>query len=297
MAWPTGRVAVESLFSLPDVAVHLVALACERPDRLGRSLSQWDCQELARQLVAEGVVESISAETVRRILSNHRLKPWRVHYWMTPKTPRDEEFRRRVADITELYTRPLGDDEVVLCVDEKTSLQPRQRLHPTRPAQPGWPNLVEHEYRRCGALNLFAAFDTRSGRVYGRTFGRKRQVEFIGFLEHLDAQVPSTIETIHVVCDNISTHHGKQVRQWMSHHPRFQFHFTPVGCSWLNQVEQWFSILQRKRFRIADFDSKEHLAQQVDQFIREWDAIAHPFNWSTKSVVKVMAAAPVQQAA
>ena len=279
----------ENLFFSPDVAVHLVKLACERPDLQGRSLSQWDCQALASQLVAGGVVESISAETVRRVLTSHKLKPWRVHAWMSPKAPRDAEFYRRVLDITHLYTRPLAEDEVVLCADEKTSLQPRPRLHPTRPALPGCPNLVEHEYKRAGALNLLAAFDTRSGKVYGRTYPRKRQREFIDSLEHIDADIPATIKTIHVICDNVPMHHGKEVQRWLVEHPRFQFHFTPVYCSWLNQVEQWFSILQQKRFRVVDFESKEHLQEKLRQFINEWNASAHPFNWTTKSVAKLMA--------
>jgi transposase len=280
------------------VAVHLTKLACERPDLVGRSLSQWDCPELARQLIASGVVESISASTVGRILASHKLKPWRHHMWLSPKAPRDTEFYARVREIIDLYTRPLEPHEVVLCVDEKTSLQPRPRLHATRPAQHGSrPNLVEHEYRRAGALQLFAAFDTRTGHVYGRTFDRKRQREFIAFLEHLNAEVPAAVTTIHLVLDNVSTHHGKQVQTWLAEHGRFRLHFTPVHCSWMNQVEQWFSILQRKRFRIADFQNKADLAAKVDQFITEWNTQAHPFNWSTKSVTKVMADAPMALAA
>ena len=112
----------------------------------------------------EGVVESISADTVGRILNNHRLKPWRHHLWLSPKVPRDAAFAAQVREICDLYTRVLAAHEVVLCVDEKTSLQPRTRKAPTRPALPGQPVRVEHEYERKGALNLFAAFDTRTGR-------------------------------------------------------------------------------------------------------------------------------------
>ena len=276
-------------FFLPEVAIRLVKIACERPDRIGRSLSQWDCQELARQLVEEGIVESISSETVRRILTNHQLKPWQHHMWLTPKQPRDEEFYRRVQNLIALYTRPLPPHEVVICVDEKTSLQPRPRLHPTRPAIPGKPNLVEHEYKRDGALHLFAAFDTHSGQLYGQCHKRKRQVEFIAFLEYLNFTISDNIITIHVVSDNVSVHHGKKVQKWLAEHPRFQMHFTPVHCSWMNQVEQWFSILQRKRFSITDFHSIQHLQERIERFIDEWNQKAHPFNWTTKSVAKIMA--------
>jgi hypothetical protein len=220
----------------------VVRLACERPDMLGRSLSQWDCHELARQLIAEGIVEDISASTVRRILAVHQLKPWRHHLWLHPKQPRDATFYATIMELIDLYTRPLRDDEMVLSVDEKTSLQPRPRLAPTLPAQPqNIPNRHEHEYKRAGALNLFAAFDTRSGQVYGHCYERKRQQECIAFLEALDQEIAAHIRTIHLVCDNVSTHHGKEVTRWFAKHPRFVVHFTPVHCSWMNQVEQWLS--------------------------------------------------------
>jgi hypothetical protein len=271
------------------VALHLVKMARERPEEHGRSLSSWDCQGLAAQLVAEAIVPSISVETVRRILEDHHLKPGRYHLWLSPKVPRDEAFAAAVAEICDLYTRPLAADEMALCVDEKTSLQPRPRKSPTLAAKPKRPARVEHEYGRAGALNLFAAFDTRTGRVYGRTAERKRQVEFIALLEQLDREIPAAITTVHVVLDNLVMHKGKQVRAWLAKHPRFVFHHPPVHCSWMNQAEQWFSILQRKRLRIADFADKAALAERLAAFIDEWNRVAHPFNWSTKSVAKIMA--------
>jgi len=264
-------------------------MACERPDKLGRSLSQWDCRELADQLVREGVVPSISADTVRRILENHQLKPWRHHLWLSPTVPRDADFAARVQQLSDLYTRELGPHEVVLCVDEKTNLQPRPRKAPTKAAAPGQPVRVEHEYGRCGALNLFAAFDTRTGKVYGMTADRKRQEEFIAFLEQLNREFGSAITAIHVVLDNLRMHKGKKVQAWLAKHPRFVFHHPPVHCSWMNQVEQWFSILQRKRLAIVDFASKAELAEKLQQFITQWNEQAHPVNWTKQSVAKVMA--------
>lgn len=269
--------------------MHLVKIACERPDKLGRSLSQWDCQELARQLSRDGVVARISADTVRRILENHQLKPWRHHLWLSPKVPRDAAFAATVQEICDLYTRQLAAHEMVLCVDEKTSLQPRTRKSATLPAQPGMPVRVEHEYARKGALNLFAAFDTRTGKVYGRTAERKRQKEFIEFLEQLNRAIPAEITTVHIVLDNLRMHKGKQVQAWLAQHSRFVFHHPPVHCSWMNQVEQWFSILQRKRLAIADFADKAELAERLMTFIAEWNEVAHPFKWTTKSVTKIMA--------
>ena len=275
-------------FFPPAVAIHAVKIACERPDTAGRSLSQWDCVEIRRQLIATQVVGSISVESVRLILANHRLKPWCHQMWLSAKVPRDAAFAELTRTVCDLYTRRLGTHEMVLCVDEKTSLQPRTRKSPTLPAKPDQPVRVEHEYERKGALNLFAGFDTRTGKVYGHTADRKRQKEFIEFLEQLDREIPAAITTVYVVLDNLRMHKGKQVQAWLSKHPRFAFHHPPVHCSWMNQVEQWFSILERKRLRIADFQDKAHLAERLMAFIEEWNEVAHPFQWKEKSFAKVL---------
>ena len=264
-------------------------VACERPEQHGRSLSQWDCSELALQLVLTGLVVTISTATIRRKLAKHKLKPWRQHLWLSPKVPRDGAFAQTVRQLSELYSRVLTPHELVLCLDEKTSLQPRTRLQPTRPAKPGQPNQVEAEYQRKGALNLFAAFDTRSGRVYAQTERRKRQVEFIAFLAQLEAEIDPTIARIYLVMDNVPMHKGKLVQAWLQQHPRFVCQFVPVHCSWMNQVEQWFSILQRKRFTIADFGGIAQLAAQLQTFVGQWNAKAQAFKWNTHSFDKVLA--------
>jgi len=275
--------------SPPEVAIHLVKLACELPEAADRSLSLWTCAELARSLRERGVVDAISPQSVQRILSSYKLKPWRVHHWLTPKGPRDETFRQQVQSICELYTRELGTHERVLCLDEKTSIQPRPRTSATRPAKPGClPQRLEHEYARKGALNLFAAFDTRSGEVLGLCRRRKRQVEFIEFLELIDRATPRRITLIHLVCDNVSVHHGKLVKAWLAKHPRFRMQFTPVHCSWMNQVEQWFSILQRKRLTAPNFVDLADLETKIVAFIREWNQQAHPFAWKPTSFDKVL---------
>lgn len=271
------------------VATHLVKLACELPDLAGRSLSLWTCAELARTAADKGIVESISPQSVQRILEGRRLKPWRVHFWLSPKAALDETFRATVLEILDLYTRPLDPHERVLSLDEKTSLQPRTRTVPTRPALPdGVPVHLEHEYQRKGALQLFAAFDTRSGEVIGILRRRKRQVEFIELLDKIDRDSPEAITLIHLLCDNLSVHHGKLVRAWLAKHPRFQMHFTPVHCSWMNQVEQWFSILQRKRMTAPNFVDLDALEERVLAFIDEWNAHAHPFHWTARSFDKII---------
>jgi hypothetical protein len=273
----------------PIVATHLVKLACELPDDVARSLSTWDCAELAKKLIDDRIVDSISPSSVQRMLASQKLKPWRVHHWLSSDVPRDEAFRQAVRNICDLYTRPLGAHELVLSIDEKTSLQPRTRTSANRPARvPNEPVRVEHEYVRKGALNLFAAFDTRSGHITGILRCRKRQVEFIELLEKIDLETPAEITRIHLVADNISIHRGKAARTWLDAHPRFRIHFTPVHCSWMNQVEQWFSILQRKRFRAPNFADLVDLEAKVLAFIDEWNATAHPFKWTAASFDKVM---------
>ncbi len=266
-------------------------LACDLPDIVGRSLSQWDCTELARHLVQDGIVAQISPQTVQRILARWKLKPWRSRVWLHPRTPRDAAFIRCTREIAALYAHPLAPTERVRSLDEKTSLQPRPRRSATRPARPGSPVQVEHEYARAGAVHLFAAFDTRSGQVWGRTFRRKRQVEYLALLAHLDQTIPAAITTIHLLAYNVSVHHGKAVCVWLAGHPRFVPHFTPVHCSWMNQIEQWFGILQRKRLRHPNFTNLTDLTEAILQFIAEWNTLAHPFRWTAASFDKILAKA------
>lgn len=271
------------------VTTHLVKLACELPDKAGRSLSLWTCAELARTAVERSIVDSISPQSVQRILLSQKLKPWRVHHWLSAKVEMDEAFRAIVLDVLNIYTRPL-EDEQVWSLDEKTSLQPRTRSAENRPALPGGvPAYVEHEYERKGALQLFAAFNTRTGQVIGLLRKRKRQREFLELLHAIDAQAPAHVTDIHIVCDNASIHKGKLVQAWLTHHPRFRMHFTPVHCSWMNQVEQWFSILQRKRLTAPNFADLHALEERVLAFIDEWNECAHPFRWTVNSFDKVLA--------
>ena len=268
--------------------MHAVKIACERPETCGKSLSLWDCQQIARQLQQDGIVPRIGRETVRKMLVRERLRPWRQQMWLWATVPRDADFVARLENIRSLYTRPLADDEVVLWADEKTSLQPRPRKAPTRAARAGKRVLVEHEYSRCGALNLFSAINTRTGKVYARTARRKRQSEFIAFLEQLDAEFDAAIRVIPIIVDNVRMHTGKEVQAWLGAHPRFVFHFPPVHCSWMNQIEQWFSILQRERLRVVDFASLSALSDALMAFIAQWNQHAHAFKWGHRSFDKIL---------
>jgi DDE superfamily endonuclease len=294
--WRAGRTplaAAPRAFFPPEVAIHVVRLACERPDVLGRRLSPWAGHELARQRIAEGSVADISASTVRRMLAVHQLKPWRHQLWRHPQQPRDAPFSATIMELLDLYTRPLRDDALVRSVDEKTALQPRPRRAPTLPAQPqNMPNRHEQEPKRAGALNRLAAFDPRSGQVYGHGYARKRQQACMAVRDAVDQEIAAHIRTLPLVGDHVRTHQGKELTRWFAKPPRFVVHFTPVHCSWMNHVAQWFRILPRKRLRLADVTAKDHLRAKLDPCICAWNEQAHPFNWSTKSVAKVMAEAP-----
>jgi hypothetical protein len=232
----------------PDVAIHVVRLAGARPDPLGRRLSPWDGTELARPLVVDGMVEDISAATVRRMLAAPHRNPWRQHVWLSPKPPRDATLYDTVSALIALDTRPLRPDALGLSVDEQTALPPRPRGSPTLPAQPhNPPHRVEHASKRAGALPLVAALDTRSGQGYGHGEARQRQRECLAFLETWETAIDESIHTIHLVCDHGRTPHGQDVSTWVAHHPRVVVHCTPVHGSWMHHVDQWCSILQRTR--------------------------------------------------
>ncbi len=139
------------------------------------------------------------------------------------------------------------------------------------------------------ALHLFATFDTRTGKVYARTDLRKRQVEFLAFLSQLERKLPKSKTRVYLVLDNAKIHKGQLVQAWLATHPRFHCHFLSVHCSWMNQMEQWLSILQHKRLRISDFSDLDQLAERLFAFVAEWNTYAHPFHWSSKAAAKAMA--------
>jgi hypothetical protein len=253
-----------------------------------RSLSTWTCSELARTLIRDRVVDTISASSVQRSLASEKLKPWRVHHWLSSKVPRDDQFRALVNNICDLYTRKLGPHERVLSLDEKTSLQPRTRTSRNRPARPGnEPILVEDEHVRKGALNLFAAFDTRTAGSSGssanandRSSSSRCSKPSTGRRQRRSRSSTCSVTT------SASTTASSPV--WLAAHLRFRMHFTHVHCSWMNQVEQWFSILQRQRLRAPDFADLADLEGKILAFIAERNEIAHPFNWTTKSFDKML---------
>ena len=193
----------------------------------------------------------------------------------------DPEFAAKAADVVGLYVAP-PDNAVVLCVDEKPSIQALERAQgylklPNGRALTGH----SHDYKRHGTTTLFAAFETRTGRVGAASHKRRRRrVEFLAFLDEVVAAYPG--KTLHVVMDNLNTH--KNNEEWLAANPNVTFHFTPTRASWLNQVEMWFSILQRQSLAGASFKSVKQLIAHIEAHIASYNATAKPFIW-TKSEV------------
>ena len=163
---------------------------------------------------------------------------------LSANVPRDARFAQMIRILVERYTRSLTDEEMVISADEKTNLQPRPRLAPPLPTRSGSPTPLEHEYKQAGAWHVFAAFETRTGKVYACTAQRQRQEECIALLKRLDRELPSSVTPISLVLDNASLHKGKRVQAWLATHSRFTCSFLPTHCSWMKQVEQWFSMVQ-----------------------------------------------------
>jgi transposase len=256
---------------------EIVKLACERPtEHVAPFREVWSYEALA-QAFRRRTGERVSRSTVRRVLGARGLRPHRVRYWLHSQDP---EFRAKVARICRLYTHP-PDDTVVVCVDEKP-MQALARRHPTHIGHRG---IVRHEfeYRRRGTCSLLAAFDIRTGKVFGRVVRHRDARALVAFLHALARHYPD--RRTYVVWDNLNVHCEGRDRRWThfneQHGRRFRFVYTPLHASWVNQVEIWFSILQRRILRYGSFEDRTALARDVLGFIRHWNSHeARPFRWT-----------------
>ena len=237
-------------------------------------VAMWTYAELAAQLWADGVKVSVSQ--LGRILRAMDIRLDQVRGWLNRRD--DPEFWDRVRDVCGLYlNRP--ERALVLSVDEKTSVQAKERRHPDRPPAPGRPRRREFEYVRHGTASLVAAMDVHSGTVLARPIERNNSATFCAFLESIDQTVEEGL-AIHVILDNGSSHVSKETKKWFAEHPRWVVHHTPVHASWVNQIELFFSILQRKVIRKGNFTSREDLIAKLIAFISDYDQTAKPFAWT-----------------
>jgi hypothetical protein len=250
---------------------------------LGLPLSRLSTADVARHVQQSGLVARISDTTVWRWLHEDAIRPWQHRSWIFP---RDPDFQLKAGRILDLYERrwqgqSLREDEFVISTDEKTSIQARIRRHPSLPSEPGKPMRVEHEYARGGAWAYLAALDVHRAKVFGLCEPTTGIAPFQRLVDYVMSQPPyDTARRVFWIMDNGSSHRGEaSVQRLTTAHPRLVPVHGPVHASWLNQVEIYFSILQRKALTPNDFRSLDDVAMRLREFERYFESIARPFQW------------------
>jgi transposase len=236
--------------------------------------THWSSRKLAGQL-------GVNHMRVARVWARAGLQPHRRRHYLRSSDP---QFERKAADIIGLYLRPPAH-AAVFCVDEKSAIQALDRRDPVLPLSPGRAERHGFEYFRHGTLSLYAALNTASGEVLGKTAQRHTSAEFVSFLDQLVASIPPG-KQIHIIADNLSAHKTKSVDEFLARHPKVTLHYTPTYSSWLNQVELWFSKIQRDLIARGIFRSKADLARQIMRYIRHYNKAALPFQWSYRHPAK-----------
>ena len=266
------------------MVLQVKALACELPCQRGLPLSRFSVGELAAEVRRAGLVATIGDTTIWRWLHQDAIRPWQHRCWIFP---RDPDFAVKAGRILDLYERvweerPLSDDEFVLSTDEKTSIQARARCHPTVPPQPGSPMRVEHEYQRRGAWAYLAALDVHRAKLFGRCELRTGIQPFERLVDQVMATPPyRDARRVFWIMDNGSSHRGEpSIHRLQEAHPRLVPVHGPVHASWLNQVEIYFSIVQRKVLTPNDFPSLAAVRERLLAFQDYYETIASPFQWS-----------------
>jgi transposase len=253
-----------------DDVLLLVKLVTESPPD---SATRWTMEALSLQMTHHGV--PISASQCWRICKGLDLKPWQVESWMTSHDP---DFWEKAGDVCGLYLNP-PENAVVWSVDEKSGMQAKSRVNPTRPAVPGTAARREFEYSRHGTAVLFAGLDVHDGSIAGWVTDSTRSDNFVEFLSDLLSQTPAGLN-LHCIVDNLSAHSTEKVADFLLEHPHVHLHYTPTHASWLNQVELFFSILERRLLRRGEFESVDNLADRIIAFIKDYNRKAAPFRWT-----------------
>ena len=268
----------------PVQVAQLKALACTLPAETGLPLSRWSITELAAEAINRAVAESISASSVRRWLAADAIKPWQHRSWIFP---RDPNFEAKAARVLDLYDRrwqgrPLGQDEYVISADEKSQLQALHRRHRGQPPGPGRTRRVEFEYTRGGTLAYFAAYDVHQAQVIGQVAPKTGIEPFAELVTAVMTREPyASAKRVFWVVDNGSSHNGQRSIDRMSTAwPTATLVHLPIHASWLNQVEIYFSILQRKAINPNDFADLDALAERVLAFQERYNTQAAPFDWT-----------------
>ena len=230
--------------------------------------THWSCRTMA---AAAGVSKS----TVQLVWHARGLKPHRVK---TFKLSNDPRFEEKLVDVVGLYMNP-PEKAIVLCADEKSSVQALDRTQASLPMVKGRGQTMTHDYKRHGTTTLFAALDVLTGMVIGQCMPHHRHQEWLTFLKTIDREVPEDL-AIHLICDNYASHKHQDVRMWLDNHPRFHLHFTPTSSSWLNLVERWFRELTDKALRRGAFHSVPDLIASIQEYIDSHNDDPRPYVWT-----------------
>lgn len=263
--------------------IAIKALACELPAEHGLPLSRLSTSEICRAAVTRGLVATIGETTVWRWLSEDAIRPWSHRCWIFP---RDPDFARKAGRVLDLYQgrwngKPLAADEFVISADEKTSIQARRRLHPTQPPGAAHRMRVEHEYERCGAWAYLAAWDVHRARIFGRCEKQTGIEPFERLVQDVMRRRPyCSAARVFWIVDNGSSHRGEaSAARLAAHWPNLQLVHTPVHASWLNQIEIYFSIVQRKVLTPNDFACLADVQARLERFQEHYQTLAQPFEW------------------
>jgi transposase len=233
--------------------------------------THWSCRSMAKTV-------GVSPATVQRVWSARGLKP---HLVRTFKLSNDPRFEEKLIDVVGLYLNP-PDKAVVLCMDEKSSVQALDRTQASLPMKKGRAGTMTHDYKRNGTTTLFAALNVLTGVVIGQCLPRHRSGEFLKFLRQVDREVPKGLQ-IHMILDNYGTHKHADVTEWLAKHPRFHLHFIPTSSSWLNLVERWFREITDKAIRRGVFGSVPDLIAAIEAYLDANNADPEPFVWTAST--------------
>lgn len=263
--------------------VAVKAIACELPATLGVPLSRLHVPDVRREVLSQGLVADISGASIWRWLSEDAIKPWTHRSWIFP---RDPDFETKAGRVLDLYHRswhrkPLTDNEYVISADEKTSIQARIRLHPTSPPAPGQSARVEHGYQRGGALAYLAAWDVHHAHLFGRCEPTTGIAPFGRLVKDVMTTEPyASARRVYWVVDNGSSHRGQaSIQRMRQTWPNARLVHLPIHSSWLNQIEIYFSILQRKVLTPNDFADLTDLEAHIHAFAHLYQNTATPFEW------------------
>ncbi len=245
--------------------------------RIPKEATHWSVELMAKYA-------EITTWQVRQIWAAADLRPHRLK---TFKISNDPEFSDKVSDIVGLYMNP-PENAIVLSVDEKTQIQALDRTQPGLPLSPGRIGSRTHDYKRHGTTNLYAAFNTLTGKVIGKVADKTNSKAFLSFLKLVNRRT-NPEKDLHIILDNLSAHKTKEIRAWVDAHPRIHLHFTPTSSSWLNAVEGWFAQLERRALYRGVFTSVSELKVELENFIKTHNAEnAKPFKWA-KPASKILA--------